>query len=211
MLHRCIRAAVLVAISGVCIACSDQKSDTNRQNGNDRNGEDTSTARSSGEAGGVEIVSTDGKFRIRMPEGFSNPTEGTLPLVTGTDTTLMKSYTAVRDTTTAFIVAFTEVKQGEKSIDYGRVFDMARDASLRNINGTLERQESRTLNGHPGRSIFFTGELQGQSLAGRADLYLALPRLYQIYYISTEKESVGSAAVVQAFDSFGLMDTARAQ
>lgn len=196
---------MLVAISAMFVACSDQNSETDR---GDRNGGDTSGARSSEGPAGVEIVSAEGKFRIAMPEGFSNPTEGTLPLVTGTDTTFMKAYTAVRDTSTAFIISFTEMTQGSVAVDHGPVFDMARDAALRNINGTLERQESRTLNGHPGRSIFFTGDLQGQPLAGRADLYLAMPRLYQIYYISTQKESVGSEQVKQAFDSFTLTDSA---
>lgn len=211
MLHCFVRAAMLVAISGVFIACSDRHDEPNPGNGNEGNGQDTSAARSSEGPAGVEIVSTEGKFRIAMPEGFNNPTEGTLPLVTGTDTTYMKAYTAVRDTSTAFIISFTEVAQEEKAIDHGRVFDMARDAVLRNINATLERQESRTLNGHPGRSLFFTGDLQGQTLSGRADLYLAMPRLYQIYYISTDKGSVNSAPVERAFNSFSLIDSSSAK
>ena len=158
---------------------------------------------------GVELLSSAGRFRILMPAGFSNPREGQLPLVTGEDTTLMTSFTAVRDTSTAFIIAYTDVQQGEAPVNQGEIFDVARDATLRNIGGTLERQESRELNGHPGRSIFFTGTLDGTSYYGRADYYLALPRLYQIYYIASDRGSVTSAEVESSFRSFAIQDSVR--
>lgn len=156
---------------------------------------------------GVELASAEGRFRIVMPVGFSNPREGQLPLVTADDTTLMTSFTAVRDSSTAFIIAYTDVQQGQAAVDQGEIFDVARDATLRNIGGTLERQESRVLNGYPGRSIFFTGILEGTSYYGRADYYLALPRLYQIYYIGNDKGSVTSADVESSFRSFSIRDS----
>lgn len=158
---------------------------------------------------GVELASIAGRFSIIMPTGFSNPREGALPLVTAEDTTMMTAFTAVRDTSTAFIIAYTDVRKGDVAIDQGQVFDVARDATLRNIGGTLERQESRTLNGHPGRSIFFSGRLDGTAYHGRADYYLALPRLYQIYYISSDGTGVSSPEVESAFRSFTIQDSMR--
>lgn len=161
------------------------------------------------QAGGVMVSSVEGRFSIRMPEGFSNPREGRIPLVADGDTTMMTSYTVERDST-AFVVAFTEMRAPQKLVNAGQVFDMARDASLRNISGTLERQESLMLNGYPGRSIFFTGTMDSVTYSGRADFYLAMPRLYQLYYISSDRQSVNSPAVSASFSSFRLMDSAAA-
>lgn len=204
MLHRFSGAAALLIITSVLAACSGR--DTANEPGKaDTSATVTDTAASSVQ--GVEIVSEQGGFRVRMPVGFSNPREGRQPLIAGSDTSWMISYTAVRDTSTAFIVAYTQVQQSTQ-VDPAQVFDMAREATLRNINGTLERQESRTLQGYAGRSMYYTGMLDSTKYYGRADFYLAMPKLYQIYYVSREPGGASSPAVSAAFASFHLRDSA---
>lgn len=204
MLHRFPGAAALLITMSVLAACSGR--DTASEPGKtDSSAAVTDTTASSVQ--GVEIVSEQGGFRVRMPVGFSNPSEGRQPLIAGSDTSWMISYTAVRDTATAFIVTYTQVQQTAQ-VDPAQVFDMAREATLRNINGTLERQESRTLQGHAGRSMYYTGMLDSVKYYGRADLYLAMPRLYQIYYISREPGGTTSPAVNAAFASFRMRDSA---
>jgi len=180
-------------------ACGDKSQDTKPG--------DTSAATGTGSTQppeGVDLGSSQGRFNVKFPPGFTNPQEGTKEVETPAGKLMMTIYTSAQDTTSAYMVAYLDYPEEAFNAGIEAMLDGAREGALKNMSATLEKQESVTLSGHPGRSMTFNGTSQGRPVYGRIDYYIAKPRLYQILFLTSNKEQVSSPEITACFSSFAI-------
>ena len=78
-------------------------------------------------------------------------------------------------------------------------------AAVRNLEGTVEKQEEYSVNGHPAlRSVIDHHERKGQKGYSRFELILVPPRLYTIRTSHSRREALDSASLKGFADSFRL-------
>ena len=74
--------------------------------------------------------------------------------------------------------------------------------SLKNLNGTLEKQESITVQGYPGLAGYGSGESDGKKFYVRFEFVLVKPRAYQIGYLAYDRTDLDKPEIQAYFKSF---------
>ena len=85
-----------------------------------------------------------------------------------------------------------------------KMLEDGRDGTLRNINGTLEKQENVTIQGRTGLNIYGSTNQAGKSIHVRFQFVLDKPRAYQIGDIAYNKADLDKPDVQAYFDSFRI-------
>ena len=158
----------------------------------------------SGGGAGKVLDSTEGKFAIAFPPGFGEPKLSTHAVDSPVGVLTFSMYIAEKPSGACF-ASYNDyppevVEQGDPTA----MLDGARDGALRNINGKLIKEEEITLDGHPGRSISFSGSKEGKGFFGRADIILAKPRLYQVMSVAYSQSDLEAPAIRDFFKSFQI-------
>jgi hypothetical protein len=197
------------------VACGDKgKSDGAKDStAGSSTGADTtsSSTEASGGNPGEMVKSEAGGFTAQLPEGFPQANESTTKVPTAVGNLDMVTYMAT-NTNAACMIAYADYpSKAFAKTDLEVMLDSTRSGAMQKINGEVTKEEKITLNGHPGRSVYFSGSSSGQTLHGRFDYYIVKPRLYQVGYMSAEKGDLESPSVAAFFKSFALSDTAAAQ
>ncbi len=127
-----------------------------------------------------------------------------MPLETAVGKLDMKVFTATKGQGSVFMTAYIDYPENAFEAGTEKMLDGAREGALKNLNGKVDRQESVTLDGNPGRSMTFTGKTGGMDVYGRVDYYIVKPRLYQILFLSQDKAMVEDASITTAFGTFKI-------
>lgn len=207
MVGRIIQFSLICALGLFVAACQGKSPDSRPR--------DTSASVDSGAKAappvGVKLGSREGRFNVEFPPGFTNPEQRTVEVETPAGKLPMTLYTSSQDTSSAYMIAFLDYPLDAFQAGIEKMLDGAREGALKNMNATLEKQESVTLSGHPGRSITFKGTSQGKEVFGRIDYYIAKPRLYQILFLTSNKARVTTPEITKCFSSFTITaDTTQA-
>jgi hypothetical protein len=102
-------------------------------------------------------------------------------------------------------VAFTDYSASVLAAIHGRAqLDAARDALLRNIQGSVRSEEEIEIAGLPGRQIYAEGQAGGQSTVLKARFVVSGSRLYQIAYVGI-RDDLAVADIDMFLSSFKLL------
>jgi hypothetical protein len=155
-------------------------------------------------ASGSTYESTDGRFQITLPPGFSSFTsqKTTQPTAAGPiELTIMQSENAQGAAVMGysdFPDASFEGRTPKKMLEDGR------DGALKNINATLEKQEDLTIQGRTGLKIYGSTTNDGKDIYVRFQFVLDKPRAYQIGYLAYDRADLDKPEVQAYFDSFKM-------
>ena len=155
---------------------------------------------------GTPFSSKEGRFSIILPSGFPafKYQKQTTPTAVGD--IVLNSYNsetprgACAVMYSDFPAATFEGRSAQKILEDGR------DAALKAVNGTLEKEKSTTVQGFPALTIYWSTSNQGKSFYSRFDFVLVQPRAYQIGYISYDKNDLDKPDIQTYFKSFRLDD-----
>lgn len=166
-------------------------------------GSDPITGRPSS-PGGVSYNSPDGRFSVTLPPGFSQ----------------FKSQTTKQPTPAGDIeltILQTETPRGGCMVGFSdfpeasfvgrtqqKMLEDGRDGALRNIGGTLEKQENMTIHGKTAIAIYGSGRAGAKTYYVRFNFILDKPRAYQVGYLAYERADLDKPEIQAYFDSFRL-------
>lgn len=195
-------AIVLVgAVVGIILAT--RGSDTTN-NGNSGRAQGGGTPGVTPRASGLAYSDPSGRFSITLPPGFgafksqkqSHPTPAG-PI----DLNILQS----ENSRGAAILGYSDFPEASFA---GRtpqkMLEDGRDGALRNINGTLEKQDNVTVQGRTGLSIYGSTSQAGKSVYVRFQFVLDRPRAYQIGYLAYNRADLDKPEVQSYFDSFRI-------
>jgi hypothetical protein len=97
-----------------------------------------------------------------------------------------------------FSPAAFEGKTPQKMLEGGRV------GALENIKGTLEKEESTTVQRYPGLIVYAAASLEGKPIYFRFIFVLARPRVYQIGFLTFDRAFLDGPEVQAYFKSFRI-------
>lgn len=142
--------------------------------------------------------SDEGGFTILMPGKPVSGKQG----VRATDRAVAVQVYSVRLENEAYTVSFANY---DKFDNQGARAESALDATINgivnNVKGTISESKGMTLSGNPGKAVKFT--MPG-GLSGRAQVFLAKGRIYQLFVIGAQAR-VSSADADKFFGSFRLI------
>lgn len=155
-------------------------------------------------ASGTVYNSTDGRFGITLPPGYSTFTSQTNTQATAAgpiELTILQSensqggcFLGFSDFPDAAFVGRTPKKMLEDG----------RDGALRNMKATLEKQNDITVQGKTGIDIFGSTVQAGKDIFVRFQFIVDKPRLYQIGYLAYKRADLDKPEVQAYFDSFRI-------
>lgn len=153
---------------------------------------------------GATYNSDDGKFQITLPPGFSSfkPTKQSQATPAGNiELNILQTETP----TGACLLGFSDFppaswvgRTPQKMMEDGR------DGALRNINATLEKQESLTVQGKDALNVYGSTFQGGRTIYVRFQFVLDKPRAYQIGYLAYNRADLDKPDVQAYFDSFRI-------
>jgi len=151
-------------------------------------------------------TSEEGGFRVAFPSGFPDPNVDSKDVETKIGTIQMKTF-LTEQPNAACMVAYSDYPaESFEGASTQALLDSARNGALSNVGGKLIKQRNITINGYPGRSIYFRGKSGSSTVFGRFDYYLVQPRLYQVGYMTLRQKDIDAKKVKAYFSSFGLLD-----
>jgi TonB family protein len=178
-----------------------------------RGPKDTTTS-SSSSSGKTETSSTsnvtynspDGRFSVTLPPGYGQfaSQSKTQPTAVGNvELNILQS----ENTRGACMVGYSDFPDAafagrtpQKMLEDGR------DGALRNIGGTLEKQENLTIQGKTAIAIYGSANSSGRTYYVRFNFILDKPRAYQVGYLAYDRADLDKPEIQTYFDSFHLND-----
>jgi hypothetical protein len=155
----------------------------------------------SGSGTGLTYKSPDGRFSVSLPPGFSEfeSNKNTQPTAVGPiELTILQS----ENSRGALVAGYSDYPVASfKGRTPQQMFQGARDGALKNVNGTLEKEENIAVQGRPGLAIYGSGN---EGVYFLFKIILDKPRLYQIGFISKDRAELDKADIQAYFDSFHL-------
>ncbi len=150
------------------------------------------------------VVSEEGRFSITLPSGYPEAAVTTKDVETAMGQVKLTVFiSAVKD---AFcMVVFNDYSAADmKGKDSDAILNGARDGALKNLNGTLEDEDEYTLDGYPGRRIYFSSTSDNDAIYGQSVFLLVKNRLYQVVFIGSDKKAPKKTEIRAFFKSFKL-------
>jgi hypothetical protein len=164
----------------------------------------TTTSSSSSNSSSVVYNSTDGRFSITLPPGFSQFTsqQRTQPTAVGNvELNILQS----ENSRGGCLLGYSDFPEASfQGRTPQKMLEDGRDGALRNISGTLEKQENLTVQGKQGIRVYGSGSSGGQTFYVRFDFILDKPRAYQIGYLAHDRAELDKPDIQAYFDSFRL-------
>lgn len=151
------------------------------------------------------VKSPKGKFTAQFPDGFPSASVSSTNVPTAVGTLKMITLMSTNEEAACMIAYADYPAKAFRGADLEVMLDSTRSGAMRRINGEILREESITLNGYPGRSVYFSGSSGETVLYGRFDYYIVKPRLYQVGYMTSIEEDVSHPNIEAFFDSFALI------
>lgn len=195
-------------VLALAISACDKKDDAPS---NDKGKDSTSATKDGGSSSdaseGKKLASEAGRFSVQFPGGFPDAKESSQNVSTKIGDLTMYTYLTEMDSAACMVAYSDYPDKAFEGADIDALLDSARNGALNNVKGTMESEEKIELNGHPGRSVIFTGNSGGTTIHGRFDYYLIKPRLYQVGFMSLSRDKVADPGVMAYFKSFGVNES----
>lgn len=153
---------------------------------------------------GLPYTSTDGRFSITLPPGFSAFTsqQKTQPTAAGPiELTILQS----ENSRGASVLGYSDFPDGSfVGRTPKKMLEDGRDGALRNINATLEKQEDLSVQGKTGLAIYGSTNQAGKNIYVRFHFIIDKPRVYQVGYLAYNRADLDKPEVQAYFDSFRM-------
>jgi TonB family protein len=169
-------------------------------------GSDATSTGTTSTSSGLTYDSPDGRFSVTLPPGFSQFKSQTIsqPSPAGNiELNIMQT----ENTSGGCMLAYSDFPeasfQGRTPL---KMLEDGRDGALRNIGGTLEKQENLTVQGKTGIAVYGSGSSSGKTFYVRFNFILDKPRAYQVGYLAYDRADLDKPDVQAYFDSFHLND-----
>jgi hypothetical protein len=153
---------------------------------------------------GPTYKSPDGRFSLTLPPGFGEfqSSKNTQSTAAGpVELTILQSETSRGGCVLGYsdfpAVSF-KGRTPQKMLEDGR------DGALKNINGTLEKEENITVQGRTGLVVYGSASQNGKQVYVLFKFILDKPRAYQIGFLAEDRAELDKADVQAYFDSFHL-------
>ncbi len=202
MMLRRSRPVLLIVVTAICAACQGNNGEAGRI---DTLGDSTTGGGGTASAEPTVYKSPKGTYSVEFPRGMSDIDEQTQTVPT--DIGRIDMHMAMgRSEKAVALVAYAQYPDEAFQPEVAKsVLDKAQEGALKNMSGTATAQEDITLDGHPGRTVWFMGKTPtNQSAYGRVDMYLVHPYFYQILYAADDSTHLDSADMQRFFTSFTL-------
>lgn len=203
-----VHSALLLVLGLTLAACG--KDETPKTDTTTASGDTTTAVVTPAETTGStsDFTSAEGKFSIKLPPGYPQPTEQTNPLALpdGSSSVDLITYSSPSGENAAL---FSYSNMGEKVDMKGKekiMLDASRDNVLKSMNATLEKEENIEIDGHAGRMMIFSIPASAtETLQGRLEMYMVNPVAYQVMLIAKDRAVLESPEINAYFDSFKLV------
>jgi TonB family protein len=196
-------AALLIAVAIIIFLATRHPKNTTTTTSS---GSDATSTGTTSTSSGLTYASPDGRFSIKLPPGFSQfkSQSKTQPTPIGDiELSILQSETP----TAACVVGYSDFPeasfQGRTPL---KMLEDGRDGALRNIGGTLEKQENLTVQGKTGIAVYGSGSSSGKTFYVRFHFILDKPRAYQVGYLAYDRADLDKPEVQAYFDSFHIND-----
>jgi hypothetical protein len=153
---------------------------------------------------GIVLSSRDGQFTVTLPIGFDKPERESEESQGETGTVRTTTYTSGNERGVCLVSFSIYPKELFQLSTPEQMLDNAREGAFTSTEGTLEKQEDFTFEGHQGRTIYFSALNEGQQLYSRFDWIIAEPCLYQVAFVGFNREELDAVDIQEYFQSFAL-------
>jgi hypothetical protein len=154
---------------------------------------------------GNTFTSKEGRFSATPPTGFSdfkfssrvNPTDA------GDITINQYLQNLDRGTCLMSYYDFPESLFQRKTIQ--KMLTDGRDQAVKNMNATVKKEDSITVDGNSGLSLVVEIPKDGKMIYARVDFIIAKPRVYNYLYLSYDQAEINKTDVKNFFKSFHVL------
>jgi hypothetical protein len=193
-------ALVLIAASVIIFLATRRPKDTNTTS----DGSYSKPTGTTSDSSGVVYNSPDDRFSITLPPGFSQFTaqHRTQPTAVGNvELNILQS----ENSRGGCLLGYSDFPEASfQGRTPQKMLEDGRDGALRNISGTLEKQENLTVQGKTGIGVYGSGSSGGKTFYVRFNFILDKPRAYQIGYLSSDRAELDKPDIQAYFDSFHI-------
>jgi len=190
--------ALLLSLIVAGAACR-PKSDSTGSSGSSGN-----SGGSSSSSAGPTYNSPDGRFSLTPPSDFSEfqSQKTTQPTPAGPiELTILQT----ENSRGACVAGYSDFPESSfEGRTPQKMLEDGRDGALRNINGTLEKQDPINVQGRTGLAIYASAATGGRQVYVRFNFILDKPRVYQIGFLAYDRAELDKPDVQAYFDSFRL-------
>lgn len=199
----------LVAVGAACKSKTDSggsNSDSGRNSGgSNSSGSNSGVSSSSGSSNtGPAYKDPDGKFSLTLPPGFSQfqSQKTSQPTPAGPiELNILQS----QSSSGACIAGYSDFPEASwEGRTPQKMLEDGRDGALKNINGTLEKQEKIIVQGREGLAVYGSANAGGKQVYLRFNFILDKPRAYQVGYLAYDRAAVDAPDIEAYFNSFTL-------
>lgn len=185
--------ALLLSLIVAGVACKSRDGSGGNSNGNSSSG-----------GTGPTYKSPDGRFTLTLPSGFSEFQTRKLTQQTPngpTELTILQTQSS-RGACVAGYSDFPEASFAGRTPQ--KMLEDGRDGALKNINGTLEKQENITVQGRQGLAVYGSASSGGKQVYVRFYFILDKPRAYQVGFLAHDRAELDAPDIQAYFNSFSL-------
>lgn len=198
-----LAGAAVVIVAVVIIVLATRSSSSVSSGGADGPTSGPSTP-STPTASGVSYDSPDGRFNVTLPPGFGQfkSQKTTRPTPAGDiELTILQT----ENSRGGCMVGFSDFPEASfEGRTPLKMLEDGRDGALRNIGGTLEKQENINVQGRTGISIYGSGSASGRTFYVRFNFILDKPRAYQVGFLGYDRAELDKPDVDAFLKSFRL-------
>jgi len=152
--------------------------------------------------------SPDGRFSLTLPPGFSEFQSQKTTQATPAgpiELNILQS----ENSRGACVAGFSDFPEASfMGRPPQKMLEDGRDGALKNINGTLEKQENINVQGRTGLAVYASANSEGRPIYVRFSFVLDKPRIYQIGFIGYDRAELDKPDVQAYFESFHLNGSA---
>lgn len=153
---------------------------------------------------GIEIQSQSGHFTVALPPDFPTPEADTERIAVAGDSISM--YTYISETKRGICMFGSNEYSPEtfKKQSPDDMLDNALHGALKQWNGRLVDTKPLNRNSGKGVSYWFVTKMDGKDFYGRFDYLLSKPRMYQVGFMSFDKDEVNKPDIQTYFSSLSV-------
>lgn len=154
-----------------------------------------------------EIVSSpEGKFTILLPTGYPPAEKIDQNIPRDSYNAVMTTYLSGNLEGACMVNFCDHPKEIIEKLGSENILNNERDNAMKNTSGRLENEEAYSVDGNPGKKIYFTGKYQEKEVYGQAVFIVRKNRIYQIVYMNLSKDALAKPEIQSFFSSFKLTD-----
>lgn len=197
--------ALLLALFGLISGGCQNARETAVENGSGSNVSGTNAPAAAGSPARNQVEVKEDRFSITLPPGFPAFKNEKQSQTTGVGNIEMQLYTSESPRGDTCMLTYNDFPASVfKGRSPQKILEDGRDGALKNVGGVLERQESVTVQGHPGLSMYGSAVNQGRTIYFRFLCVLAQPQVFQLLYLTVDKSELNKPEVEAFFKSFRL-------